>query len=115
MFELLGKRELNMDAVTPANSDPLFELIERCRDAWKKCDEALENASGVANHHDLTKLIGSHTDVVQATPKTIAGFIAKWRHVVKYARALEVNTREKCLDDMETMLGELAELVGAQQ
>jgi hypothetical protein len=48
-------------------------------------------------------------------PKTTAGFIAKWRHVIKYARALEVNTREKCLNDMETMLEELAELVGMQQ
>ncbi len=47
-------------------------------------------------------------------PKTTAGFIAK-RHVIKYARALEVNTREKCLNDMETMLEELAELVGMQQ
>jgi hypothetical protein len=27
---------------------------------------------------------------------------------------LEVNTREKCLDDMETMLDELAKLVSAQ-
>ena len=104
-----------MDATTPADNDPVFELIERCRDAWKKCNEALENASSRASHHDVTKLINSHTDVEQARPKTIAGFIAKWRHVVKYARALDVNTRDKCLDDMETMLDELAELVGAQR
>jgi len=103
-----------MDATTPANKDPVFEVIERFREAWKNC-EALENAPGRASHHDVTKLINSRTDVEEATPETIAGFIAKWRHVVKYARALEVNTREKCLDDMETMLDELAELVGAQQ
>jgi hypothetical protein len=104
-----------MDATTPANKDPVFELIERCCDAWKKCDEVLENAPDRASHHDVTRLINSHTDVEEATPETIAGFIAKWRHVVKYARALEVNTREKCLDDMETMLEELAELVGAHR
>jgi hypothetical protein len=104
-----------MYATTPANKDPVFELIERCCDAWKKCDEALENAPERVSHHDVTRLINSHTDVEEATPKTIAGFIAKWRHVVRYARALEVNTREKCLDDMETMLEELAELVEAHQ
>jgi hypothetical protein len=104
-----------MEAISPATKDPVFELIDRCSEAWKKCDEASEQAPGGASHNDVTKLINSHTDVEQATPKTIAGFIAKWRHVVKYARALEVNTREKCLDDMETMLDELAELVGAQQ
>ena len=104
-----------MDVISPANEDPVFEVIERCCEAWTKCDEAWENAPGGASHNDVTRLTNSHTDVEQATPKTIAGFIAKWRHVVKYARALEVNTREKCLDDMETMLDELAELVGAQR
>jgi hypothetical protein len=103
-----------MGAISPATKDPVLELIDRCCEAWKKCDEAWERAPG-APHNDVTRLINSHTDVEQATPKTIAGFIAKWRHVIKYARALEVNTREKCLDDMETMLDELAELVGVQQ
>jgi ABC-type nitrate/sulfonate/bicarbonate transport system substrate-binding protein len=103
-----------MEAISPATKDPVFELIDRCCEAWKKCDEASEQAQGGASHNDVTKLINSHTDVEQARPKTIAGFIAKWRHVIKYARALEVNTREKCLDDMETMLHELTELVGAR-
>ena len=102
-----------MDATAPTNKDPVFELIERCCEAWKKCDEAWEKTPNGASHNDVTNLINSHTDVEEATPKTIAGFIAKWRHVVKYARAHEVNTREKCLDDMEIMLHELAELVGA--
>ena len=104
-----------MDAVTPATKDPVFELIQRCSEAWQTCNEAWEKPPGRAGHNDVAKLINSHTDLEQATPKTIAGFIAKWRHVVKYARALEVNTREKCLDDMETMLDELAKHVGAQQ
>jgi hypothetical protein len=103
-----------VEAVTPTTKDPVFELIDRCCEAWKKCGEAWEKAPGGASHNDVTKLINCHTDVEQAIPKTIVGFIAKWRHVVKYARALEVNTREKCLDDMETMLDELAELVRAQ-
>jgi ABC-type nitrate/sulfonate/bicarbonate transport system substrate-binding protein len=81
----------------------------------KSATTASEQAPGGARHNDVTKLINSHTDVEQAMPKTTAGFIAKWRHVIKYARALEVNTREKCLNDMETMLEELAELVGMQQ
>jgi hypothetical protein len=97
-----------MDVISPATKDPVFELIERCCEAWKKCDEAWKKGLGGASHNDVTKLINSHADVEEATPRTIAGFIAKWRHVVKYARALEVNTREKCLDDMETMLDELA-------
>jgi hypothetical protein len=104
-----------MDVIAPATKDPVFELIERCCEAWKKCDEAWEKAPSGASHNDVTRLINSHTEVEQATPKTIAGFIAKWRHVIKYARALEVNTREKCLDDMEIMLDELAELVGTRQ
>jgi hypothetical protein len=104
-----------MDAITPANGDPILELIERCCEAWERCNEAWEKAPGRASPNDVTKLINGHTDVEKATPKTIASFIAKWRDVIKYARALEVNTREKCLADMETMLDELAELVGAQQ
>jgi len=104
-----------VEAITHATKDPVFELIDRCCEAWKKCDEASEQAPGGASHNDVTKLINSHTDLEQAMPKTTAGFIAKWRHVIKYARALEVNTREKCLNDMETMLEELAELVGMQQ
>ena len=62
----------------------------------------------------MTKSSQKTSRIDSQGPKTIVGFIAKWRHVVKYARALEVNTREKCLDDMETMLDELAELVRAQ-
>jgi len=104
-----------MNAITPAAKDPVFELIERCCEAWKTCDEAWEKGPGGASHNDVTKLINSHAVVEEATPKTIDGFIAKWRHVVKYARALEINTREKCLHDMETMLDELARLVSAPQ
>jgi len=77
-----------MNAITPVNKDPVFELIERCCDAWKTCDEAWKKGPGGASHNDVTKLINSHAVVEEATPKTIDGFIAKWRHVVKYARAL---------------------------
>jgi hypothetical protein len=31
-----------MNAITPAAKDPVFELIERCCEAWKTCDEAWE-------------------------------------------------------------------------
>jgi hypothetical protein len=35
-----------VEAITHATKDPVFELIDRCCEAWKKCDDCFGTGAG---------------------------------------------------------------------
>ncbi len=95
-----------------ANKDPIFALIERYCEAQRRSTEWItDDEMG----QRMDALVAANDDVECATPTTVAGCIAKWRHFVRYERAFQLGDADDILRNMDAMLNELTALVEAKQ